>query len=125
VAKFVAYVVSVPKRLEIDIFVYDSTKEVHVLMSDIQVSVCHCNQRYVHRQVTDLVTEIWNVKFTLLHSFPGVFWLGCIECMRCRLLLPMIAVSVCLSQMHRMTPTQLHCVESFSEAFAILLWPLV
>jgi len=34
--------------------------------------------------------------------------LGCIECMRCRLLLPIFAVSVslsvCLSRMHQMTP---------------------
>jgi len=47
--------------------------------------------------------------------------LGCIECMRCRLLLPMFAVSVCLSVTRRV-----QCVwGSFGAAFAKLLWPLI
>jgi len=35
--------------------------------------------------------------FGHLHSLRTQCILGCIECMRCRLLLPMIAVSVCQS----------------------------
>jgi len=62
--------------------------------------------------------------------------LGRIECVRCRLLLPMCAVSVhqyvrpfdsqsvclsvCLSR-----GTRLHCAWSFGAAFAKSLWPLV
>jgi len=43
-------------------------------------------------------------------------FLGCIECMRCRLLLPMCMVSVHQSVRH---------AGSFGAAFAKSLWPLV
>jgi len=51
--------------------------------------------------------------------------LGCVECMRCRLLLPMCAVSVCQSVCHAVQSTRFHCAESFGAAFAKLPWPLV
>jgi len=38
--------------------------------------------------------------------------LGCIEWMRCRLLLPMFAVSVCLSVRQSRGSTRLHCAET-------------
>jgi len=50
--------------------------------------------------------------------------LGCVDCMKCRLLLPMCAVSVSLSFCHA---TQLGFIVqgSFGAAFAKSLWPLV
>jgi len=49
--------------------------------------------------------------------------LGCIECMRCWLLLPMFAVSV--RQSVCLSVTQLNCVRCIRATFAKLLWPLV
>jgi len=51
--------------------------------------------------------------------------LGCIECMRCRLLLPMCAVSVRLSVTRLNFAARAFCAGSFDAAFAKLLWPLV
>jgi len=56
------------------------------------------------------------------HDFP---LLGCIECMRCGLLLLMIAVSVCQSVCHATLGGRAVCAESFSAAFAKSLWPVV
>jgi len=56
----------------------------------------------------------------------SVLFLGCIECIRCRLFLPMVTVSVCPS-VTRLILAAAHavCVGSFGAAFAKLLWPLV
>jgi len=45
-------------------------------------------------------------------------FLGCIECMRCRLLSLMFALSVCQSLCHLAQLTQLYCAGAFSAAFA-------
>jgi len=47
-----------------------------------------------------------NIVKACYSKFPRTL-LGCIECMRCRLLLPMCAVSVCLSR----GSTRLHCAK--------------
>jgi len=49
-------------------------------------------------------------------AYNSVNLLGCIECMRCRLLVPMCAVSVRQSVCH---------AGSFDTAFANLFWPFV
>jgi len=55
--------------------------------------------------------------------------LGCIECMRCKLLLPMIAVSVrrsvSLSVTRLNSAAHAVCAGSFGAAFAKSLWPRV
>jgi len=57
--------------------------------------------------------------------------LSCIECMRCRLLLPMLSVSVCQSVRPSVSLSapndlaQCYCAGSFGAAFAKSLWPLV
>jgi len=50
---------------------------------------------------------------------------GCIECIRCRLLLPVIAVSFSLSLARLNSAARSVCVVSFGAAFAKSLWPLV
>jgi len=58
-----------------------------------------------------------------------VWLLGCDECMRCRLLLPMIAVSVrrsvSLSVTRLNSAVRAVCAGSFGAAFAKLLWLFV
>jgi len=68
--------------------------------------------------------KIEQLELTLVLS-SQLYLLGCIQCMKCGLLLLMIVVSVILSRMHRMTPAGFHCVGTFGAAFAKLLWPLV
>jgi len=48
--------------------------------------------------------------------YVGFLILGCIECMRCRLLLPMFVVSVCLSR----GSSRLHCAKMAAEQFKML-----
>jgi len=95
---------------------------------------------YIQRLLSHFLQSCGN-SHTVTLAF---YFLGCIECMRCRLLLPMCVMSVCpsvcqsvclsvsLSRMHRMSPTQwiqletqLHCAGSFHATFAKWFWPIV
>jgi len=71
-------------------------------------------------------------KVLRLQSNVAFAFLGCIECMRCRLLLPMRAVSVCQSVRPAVCLSVCHAAQLdftvlglFGTAFAKLLWPLV
>jgi len=77
------------------------------------------------------VGKCWLISYWTIVVVVFSVILGCIECMRCWLFLPMFAVSVRLSVTRLKSARRVQCTPhtvcagSFGAAFVKLLWPLV
>jgi len=104
----------------------------HNLILDLY-TVAHCWASRSERPYVLLLLLLSRYYYAARSKALGLYFawvssfciLDCTECIRCRLLLPMIAVSVCLSVTLFNSAARAMCAGSVGAAFAKLRWPLL